>query len=301
MVVKIAGVVTEHAKNLASSIAKVTGFSYIEIFHKRFPDGELYLRVEGNVADSKVVAVIDCSPPRQDICLIESLLASDALYGSGAEEVVLYIPYLPYARQDRQFLEGEAVSAKAVLKAIHSLGVRKLVSVEVHSERVREHFPGELLNIQPLPYMAKIAGVKPSNIIVAPDAGSLKRALSVASITGAQLVTLSKTRDRISGEVKIEAHSPLDLSGKEVFIVDDMVSTGSTIAEASKALLSGGAERVNVLVAHFLNLPGSIETLRKAGVSKVVASNTIAPARSDLVTYLDISELVAEALKRCLS
>ncbi|MEM4427003.1 MAG: ribose-phosphate diphosphokinase, partial [Acidilobaceae archaeon] len=240
------------------------------------------------------------SPPRQDVCLIESLLASEAFYSSGAEEVVLYIPYLPYARQDKQFLKGEAVSSRAVLKAIYSVGVKKLVSIEVHSELLKEHFPGELLNVHPLPHMAEVAGVKSSSVVVAPDAGGLKRASSVASATGAQLVQLSKTRDRITGEVRIEAHFSLDLSGKEVFIVDDMVSTGSTIAEASRTLLSKGAKRVNILVAHFLNLPGSIELLRRAGVSKVIASNTVAPVQNDLVSYLDISELVAETLKRCL-
>ncbi|MEM1873136.1 MAG: ribose-phosphate diphosphokinase [Acidilobaceae archaeon] len=297
---RIAGL-TEHARSIALKLSDIAGFEYLDLSHKRFPDGEVYVRVERRLDGSRVVLVADCSPPRQSECIVESVVAADALYGSGAEEVILYAPYLPYARQDRVFLEGEAVSARAVLRALYNSGFRRLAVVEAHSERVGEHFPGVFCNIRPLPYMAKVAGVSSSSIVVAPDSGALERARSVASATGSALVSFKKTRDRVTGEIRVEARDLLEARGREAYIVDDMISTGSTIAEVARILLEIGVARVSVLVAHYLNLPGSMERLVGAGVSRVIAANTIAPAASSSLVYVDISEVVADELKRCLS
>lgn len=294
----IAGVSTNHARSLAENLARLCGYEVLDIYTKIFPDGESYVRINGDTTGSRVTIVVDCSPPRQNTCLIETLLALDALAENRAEAVALYIPYMPYARQDRVFLKGEALSSRAILKAIESMGASRIATVELHSERLKSYFAGELINIKPLPFIARAHSISSSSVIVAPDHGARSRAESVASSLGAELVVMSKKRDRVTGEVKVDLPQEVNLEGREAYIVDDMVSTGSTIAEASRILLERGASKVYVMVAHYLNLPGSSERLREAGVSRVIASNTIAPASSDLVTYIDISELVAREICR---
>ncbi len=288
-----------HSKLLGELLASRLGSKFASIEGKRFPDGEIYVRVTVDVKGEDVVVVQSTEPPQND-ALVELMLIVDALLEAGANSINVFIPYLPYARQDRVFLAGEPISIRAVLRALHNLGVKRLFVVEAHSERALSYFPGSVVNVNPLPYMAKLIGVGSDALIVSPDIGGVGRARSVAEALGARSCYMSKVRDRVTGSISIDI-GLLDPRGFDVVVVDDIISTGGTIAEASRILLERGARSVQVLVVHNLNLPGALERIVEAGVSRITVSNTLPQPRHDIVKVIDITPLVAGEIARWLS
>ena len=288
-----------HSRLLGELLASRLNLRFAVVEGKRFPDGEVYVRVTPSVKDEDVIVVQSMEPPQND-ALVELMLIVDALVEAGASSITLFTPYLPYSRQDRVFLAGEPVSVRAVLRALHSLGVGRLVVVEAHSERALSHFPGRVVNVNPLPYMAKLAGLGGDALIVSPDMGGVSRARSVAEALGARSCYIAKVRDRVTGSISMDVGS-LDPRGLDVVIVDDIMSTGGTLAEASRILLERGARSVQVLVVHNLNLPGALEKVTGAGVSRIITSNTLPQPRLDVVSVIDITPVVAGEIARWLS
>jgi ribose-phosphate pyrophosphokinase len=285
---------------LGELLASRLNLRFAVVEGKRFPDGEVYVRVTPSVKDEDVIVVQSMEPPQND-ALVELMLIVDALVEAGASSITLFTPYLPYSRQDRVFLAGEPVSVRAVLRALHSLGVGRLVVVvEAHSERALSHFPGRVVNVNPLPYMAKLAGLGGDALIVSPDMGGVSRARSVAEALGARSCYIAKVRDRVTGSISMDVGS-LDPRGLDVVIVDDIMSTGGTLAEASRILLERGARSVQALVVHNLNLPGALEKVTGAGVSRIITSNTLPQPRLDVVSVIDITTVVAGEIARWLS
>jgi ribose-phosphate pyrophosphokinase len=226
------------------------------------------------------------------------MLLADAARGLGAGRLALAAPYMAYARQDRVFLEGEPVSVRAAMRALYASGYDVLVTVEIHKEESLRFFPGRALSVYPFRALAEAAGVRcPGDVIVAPDAGALGRAERLASELGCSYGQLVKERDRVTGEVRLRGVR-VEAEGARAVVVDDIISTGGTIAMAARALLSRGARDVVVLAAHYLGLPGAEERLAEAGVSAVYAANTLPAAGSSrLVRLVDVSGLVAGALR----
>lgn len=288
-----------HSKLLGELLASRLNLRFTPVESKRFPDGEVYVRVGVGVKGEDVVVVQSMEPPQND-ALVELILIVDALVESGARSVTAFTPYLPYARQDRVFLAGEPVSVRAVLKALRSIGVERLVVVEAHSERALSYFPGDVVNVNPLPYMAKLLGLGSGALIVSPDIGGVGRARGVAEAIGARSCHMIKVRDRVTGGISMDI-GPLDPSGLDVVIVDDIISTGGTLAEASRILLSRGARSVQVIVVHNLNLPGALERVVGAGVSRIVTSNTLPQPQLDVIRVIDITPLVAGEIAKWLS
>ncbi len=285
-----------HSSVLGGLLASALGCRRVGVYSKRFPDGEVYVRVDGGVRGEVVVLVQSMESPQVE-GLFEVLLLADALYEAGASDVILYAPYLPFARQDRVFLDGEPVSVRVVLKSLYSMGVRRLVTVEAHSVRALSYYPGEALNLRPLPYIVRFLGLSSGVLVVSPDFGGVERADSVAGALGADRGYMVKRRDRVTGEVSME---PGDFNprGRDVIIVDDIISTGDTIALASRTLYNMGARSVSVIAVHLLGIPGSLEKIRASGVGKLTVSNSLPPAGGDYVSYVDLSPLAAEAVSR---
>lgn len=285
----------EVSNTFARKLASHLNLGYLEAKRKIFPDGESYLRVEGlDSRPSRVVLVKSMIPP-QDKSLIESLLLLDLLREKGADYVVLVSPYLAYARQDREFLPGEAVSIRAVLRALGRAGADALITVEVHKEESLKYFEGRAVNVSPFRLMASKIPLQGNPVVIAPDLGALRRAKEFAEALGSEFDYLVKRRDRVTGEITIEPKN-VDVEGREVVIVDDVISTGGTVAQAAKLLLSRGAESVTVVVAHALMVNDAASKLKKAGVSSVYAANTLPLREPGLVHHVDVTPLVAEKL-----
>lgn len=283
------------SKAFARSLAQALGIELCEASYKRFPDGEQYVRLPCQVK-GRIAAVVKTFYPDQDSSLVTSVLLADAVLEAGGEPGLLVAPYLAYARQDRAFLEGEPVSIRGVLKSLWSAGYRSLVTVEIHKVDSLRHFPGKALSVRPFEFMARSLGLGGSSdlVVISPDLGGVERARSLAQALGVGHDFLEKSRDRVTGEIALKPKS-VDVGGKRVIIVDDVISTGGTVAEATKMLKGLGAREVKVMVAHALLVQGAAERLRSSGVDAVYAANTTPP--TNMVAQVDVAPLVARAIR----
>jgi ribose-phosphate pyrophosphokinase len=257
---------TERSRALGARIAGQLGAVLADTTFSRFPDGEIYLRT-GPLDDVTVVVGSLLSGDS----LVELLLLIDACSGS---EIRLVVPYLGYARQDRAFKAGEPVSARAMARAL-SNGVSRVVTVNVHKETVLSHFavPACQVNLAPGvgDYIATLGLGEP--LILAPDRGAEPFAAAVASRGGWEYDHLEKTR--VSGsEVRIEPRKGGAWKG-DVVLVDDIISTGGTIATATRMLREQGARGVHAVCIHGLFAGTALSLLRSAGIGQVAASDTI--------------------------
>jgi ribose-phosphate pyrophosphokinase len=257
---------TGRSRALGTRIAEHLGAGVVETNLSRFPDGEIYLRT-GPIDETTVVVGSLLSGDS----LVELLLLIDACHRS---EVLLVIPYLGYARQDREFKPGEPVSARAMAQAL-SYGVSRVVTVNVHKESVLSHFTVPASQVSLAQEVGDfIAGLNLENpLILAPDTGAVPFATVVASRGGWEVDHLEKTR--ISGdEVRVEPRKDGPWTD-EVVLVDDIISTGGTLATAARMLRAQGAKGVHAVCVHGLFAGTALTLLRSAGIGQIAASDTI--------------------------
>jgi ribose-phosphate pyrophosphokinase len=284
---------------LVSAIASGLGGVEIPVYEKVFPDGELYVRLlNPEKVTNKSVVLVSTLYPDQGRGLLRTLLIIDAIKQSNPGRVIGVIPYLAYSRQDKVFMPGEPISACVVVKALKNTGLDALLTVDVHSPRVLECFGDQACNIlvsdlmvgNALKYLEK-------PIVLAPDKGALERASFAARVHGLEYDYLEKKRDRVTGAVSYTPRE-LSVSGRDVVIVDDIISTGGTIAEATRILYKSGARRVVVAATHGLLVGEALRKLEEAGVFKLILADTLL-ARYDhpLVEYVDIAPRIIEAIK----
>ncbi len=280
-------------------VAEGLGSRFQVIYKKVFPDGESYVRIEANVKSEDVV-LIQTTYPEQDKRLLELLFAVDALRNHGARNVRVVLTYLAYARQDREFLPGEAVSVRTVLRLLSSAGVDTLYVVDLHKPESLRHFTGQAKNIIPSKVFSnklRSMGLK-NPIVVSPDLGASHRAKALASGLGCEYFIIRKHRDRITGQIRHELPENMDVGGKEAVIVDDIISTGGTVANIASFLRRCGASAVFAVASHGLFVGEALRRLRGSGVDKVLTLNTLASrVNNDLIEYVDVSPELIAALR----
>ena len=282
-------------EHLARAVAKITRFSVTETETRRFPDGELYVRVMGDASREDVV-VFQSLGMRPDRLLMEYCLIADAVKGMGCKTVTAVIPYLAYARQDARFRSGEPLSIKLVARSLEGAGTDRLISVDAHLHRLRalkEVFTIPTLNLSAMPLLAEYYktefGVR-NVIVVGPDSESEQWASTVAGTLSTEYSILNKER---LGDRDVEISGSPSVRGKTVVLVDDIISTGKTLVGAIRKLRSKGAKRIDVLTTHALLVEGALSLLRKAGMSHLVSTDTIPRSTS----RVSVAPMIADALR----
>ncbi len=283
------------ANALDLKLSQLLGVRLIRVEGKTFPDGETYIRFHGGL-EGETLVIVQTLYPNQDRKLFELLLSVDTAKDLGCKEVVAVVPYLAYSRQDRRFLDGEAVSVKAVLKLLGCVGVDYLITVDIHKAKSLEYFHGKALNLDPIPLIAdSIRNVVKEPVIIAPDQGASDKARELAQlIPKADYVVFKKYRDRSTGEVFHEALE-IDIAGRDAVIVDDIISTGTTIANIASYIKERGVSRTYVVCSHPLFVGDALNKLRSNNVFKVYALNTVAVPEG--VESIDVAPLIAGALR----
>jgi ribose-phosphate pyrophosphokinase len=271
---------------LGKRLEKVTDISGHLVEHKVFPDGEQYVRLPVSVDGEHVIYVQTFRP---DSAILEAMFTLDAIKENGASRITLVVPYFGYGRQDKVFIDGEAVSARALMKAISHLSDR-LIVVDIHAPHVFEWYGGRAENIIPSKSIADKLTELGVEFVLSPDKGALNRARAVAEIMGVPFDHLDKTR--ISGTEVQMADKELDVNGMSVAIVDDIISTGGTIARASEMLKKNGAKRVYAVCTHGLFIGPAIERLTKA-TDGFMSTDTIESEYSEI----SVAGEIASALK----
>jgi len=256
---------------LARAIARELGAPYVDVSFERhpggFPDGERYIRLLGPIGSDHVVLVQTTYP---DPNLVEYLLLADAIRDAGARRLTAIIPYFGYGRQDKRFLDGEAVSAKTMAKHI-AADADELLTMAIHNPDILSMFPIRAREVSGMPALARYLKAADVDLILAPDDGAIRHAKESATLAGKAWDHLDKERlDSYTVKVKPKA---LDVRGKSVAIVDDVISTGGTIATAARELKAQGARRVSAVCVHGLFVGKADENL--TACDEVVSTDTV--------------------------
>ena len=272
---------------LASRLARYLGDEIAFCEYSSFPDGEAYLRVEGRSSDG--VVIVQSTPTDRDIIYLLQLL--DIFQDV---KVNLFIPYFGYARQDKQFHEGEPLSARVIAKAIDASlhEASRIYTVNVHAKSVANHFDHDAKDLDATPILAE--KLKPIElldpVVIAPDQGALGIAQVAASRLGVEYDYLQKTR--FSGTQVSISPKEIDVAGRDVVIMDDMISTGGTMAEAISVLKAQGALRIYLAAVHPVLTGNALIKLYRAGVETIITTDALERA----VSKVSVAPLLADAL-----
>jgi ribose-phosphate pyrophosphokinase len=281
------------SKGLGQKVAETLNVPVVDVVLKTFPDGEYSLRFEGDLNGEDVVVVQTTEKP-QDTNLLQLLLMLDAVKDLGAKKVTAVVPYLAFARQDKRFLAGEAISSQTLVKLIEACGADMFITVNIHAEKTLERFKVPTKNLSAITTLAqyfKNSGFDGA-FSLSPDKGAIGLAEEANRVLGGGCGWLKKERDRYTGEIQVEEKT-LDVKGRDVIVFDDIISTGGTTANAVKMLKSQGARRVYSACVHPVLVGEAKQKIIGSGAEEIVATDSI----SSSVKTVSLAPLIAEALR----
>ena len=267
-----------------------------------FPDGELLVKVEEDVRGRDCyVFQPTCHPVNAH--LMELFIWIDCLQRASARRVTAVIPYFGYARQDRKDEGRTPITSKLVANLLERAGADRVVSVDLHAAQVQGFFDIPVDHLNASPVLCKwFKSLKLANrVFVSPDVGNVKRAQAYANIMGGEICIIDKRRK--SGSQVDVKHVIGDVAGKNVLIVDDMITTAGTVTEACKILKDQGVGDIYIAATHAVFAPPAMERLTAAPFTKIAVTDTIpigtrADAIKDRLVVLSVAELFAEAIAR---
>jgi len=288
---KLSVIAGKSSEDVARKLSRKIKANFVKSQIRVFEDGESKITLSGKISKKKSIVVQSIYPP-VDTNLIQALsLISKAKETSS--EVIAVIPYMGYARQDREFLPGEIITMKVLGKLFKGAGASKIIAVDIHSMIGFKHFTIKTKNVTAIPelvqYIKKLSLKNP--LVVSPDQGGKERAKEFAKELGSEYIALEKTRDRKTGKVQIKTKN-IDVTNRDLILVDDMISTGGSIVKATQFLKKQKCKKVYVACTHALLMNGAEKRIKKAGVIKIISTNTI-PGKTSIV---DISNAIAKAI-----
>jgi len=280
------------SENLAKELSKKIKANFVKSEIRVFADGESKITLIGKLSKKKSIVVQSIYPP-VDTNLVQALsLITKAKENSS--EVTAVIPYMGYARQDREFLPGEIVTMNVLGKLFKSAGASKIIIVDIHSLIGLKYFTIKTKNVTAVPdlaeYFKKLSLKNP--LVVSPDQGGLERAKEFAKEFNSDYIALEKTRDRKTGKVKIKTKKLAEVENRDLILVDDMISTGGSIIKATQFLKKQKCKRIYVACTHALLMNDAENKIKKAGVTSIISTNTI-PGKTSKV---DVSKAIAKAM-----
>jgi ribose-phosphate pyrophosphokinase len=282
-----------HGKHIAKQIAKKAKRKYSDLFVEKFPDNELHIKFKAHLIKNKRVILVQSFYDDIDSCIMEVMFAAKTAKDLGASSVTLMAPYFPYMRQDKMFDYGEVVSVHVLGEILNNIiDEVYILDPHLHREKNLGHIfsiPAHRLtaNILNAEYIKK--NIK-NALIVGPDWESYKWAKRTAEIIGCESTILLKDRHS-ARKVDVKFQEKVDVKGKNIILVDDMISTGNTLIKTIKALKRLGVTKVTCIAVHGIFTENALEKLLKTG-AKVVTSNSI----PNKVGKIDVSILFAEKI-----
>jgi ribose-phosphate pyrophosphokinase len=288
--------------SLAAAIASELGTAVGSCAIDRFPDGEVMVQLGEPVRRKQVFLVQPTSPPVNDH-LVELLAMADACRRAAAATITAIVPYFGYGRADKRHGRREPITGRLVADLLQVAGISHVITVDLHTPQIEGffHVPVDSLSAVPALCHALESRVSPDLVIVSTDAGRIQMAAGYAKFLGLPVIMLHKRRQ--SGTRTEVTHIVGDVSSRSCLIVDDIVSTGGTLAESIAALLRAGARpAIMVAATHGLLLPGAKEKLDHPAVREVFVTDTVRAAQQDWprLRVISIAPLIARAMKRLL-
>lgn len=241
---------------------------------QRFPDSETKVRIRDDVRGIDVFVIQPTCPPVNEN-LMELLIIVDALRRASAKTITAVIPYFGYARQDRKHEGRVPITAKLVANLIVASGVDRVLTIDLHAHQIQGFFDLPLDHLYATPALiGYVKGLKLENpVMVSPDAGSAKMAARYAKHLNSSIAIIEKRR--ISDEKVETGHMVGDVRDGDVIIVDDMVTSGGSMAAAVETARENGARSVRIMATHGLFVSRAYERLLEANPTEVIVSDTV--------------------------
>lgn len=283
---------------LAEAVAKALDTTLGEAMVERFPDGEVRVRLHESVRGCDVYLLQPTAPPVNDN-LMELLLMADAVRRSSAARINAVVPYFGYARQDKQTLGREPVSAKLVAGLLEQVGIHRIIAIDLHAPQIQGFFniPVDALSAVRLFGHHLLSHQLTDNaVVVSPDAGRAEEARRLSERLGLPFAMLAKRR---TGPTETQVTYVIgDVVGKRPLIVDDIISTGGTIRRGVEALVAAGAlPEAIVMATHPVLVGPARENLAHPAIREVIFTDTIPLNAGFGYTILSTAPLLAQAIE----
>ena len=283
---------------LSEKIAKYLNKELGKIRIYRFKDGEICVKVEENVRGKDVFIIQPTCPPVNEN-LMELLITLDALRRASPRRLTAVLPYYGYARQDRKDQPRVPITAKLVANLLVSAGADRILTMDLHAPQIQGFFDIPVDHLFAAPVIIEYLRNKhfKNPVIVAPDVGGVKMARAFAKRLSASLAIVDKRRESPD---KVEVvHVIGEVKNREAIIVDDLISTGSTLIQAAETLLQHGATEVYATCTHPVFAGDAVERLNKSPLKEIIVTDTIPHTNlPSKIKILTVSALLGEAIKR---
>ncbi|HEY3225878.1 MAG TPA: ribose-phosphate pyrophosphokinase [Planctomycetota bacterium] len=265
----------------------------------RFPDGEIDCKILQDVRGSDTFVLQPTCPPVNEH-LLELLILIDCLRRASAERITAVVPYFGYARQDRKAEGRVPITAKLVANLITAAGATRALAVDLHAHQIQGFFDIPMDHLYAAPVLIKhFRSLQvPDPVVVSPDVGGIKMARAYAKRLNAGLAICDKRR---SGPTETEVmHVIGEVKNRTVILVDDMISTGTSITEAARTCRAHGANDIYLCATHPVFSANAAEKVKKAQVRETVVTDTIPLDGKDpgQLKILSIADLLGEAIQR---
>jgi ribose-phosphate pyrophosphokinase len=284
-------------RSLAAEIGEIIGKSPDGATIKQFSDGEIFVRIDHNARGRDVYIVQTTDSPADNI--LELLLLIDAARRASAARVTAVIPYFGYGRQDRKDQPRVAIGAKLVANLIVAAGADRVISIDFHQHQIQGFFDIPVDHLYAAPVITKYFRDLALNdlVVVAPDVGSAKMARGYGKHLNASFAIIDKRRPQANTSEVLNVVG--DVDGMTCLLVDDMVDTAGTLANAVFALKERGAKKVYAAATHAVFSGEAVKRLSAAPLEEMVVTNTIAvpeEKRFKNLTVLSVADLLAKAI-----
>lgn len=284
---------------ISNSSAYSLPFSYLPVTITRFADGEIRPYVDVNITEKSVFYICSMYEVPSDV-VMEWILTIDAIKRKNPKSITAIIPYMPYIRQSKVHRDGESKSAEVVAKILSSSGVDQIITFDFHNESALSFFSISVTHLSAVLLLPEIFQVDDNTIVVSPDQGSANRARKAAELLHVPLVVLEKTRSYVNGDTVETMQIHDDVSGKRAIIVDDIISTGTTIVRATKLLREHHIARVEVFGVHAVFADHAKQLFDDATIDRIVVTDTIPKDIQDLpkqTEIVSIGTLLEQAIR----
>lgn len=283
---------------LAAAIARELGAGLAAITVSTFRDGETQVVVHDDVRGRDVFVIQPTSPPVNQN-LVELLLMLDAFGRAGAGRCTAVVPYYGYSRQEKRTTPQEPISAKLVANLLTMAGAGQVVTMDLTVGAIEGFFDLPLIHLHAIPVLARaFAGIDPDEVvIVAPDLGAVKRAEAFQQAVAPRAPVAVVFKERPKPDQVAVVDMVGNVRGRRAIVVDDIISTGSTLLAAVEAVLQRGAQSVAACATHGVFASGAIGALEASPLERIVVTDTIPVVPRGRLEVVSVASLFAEALR----
>lgn len=288
----------EFISKRAEILSNLLKIKSIPIKIRYFPNGEVLARLLATDAIKNQNILIYFPTYPNTNCRLNLLFQTlEVLNEYGANEISLIIPYFPYSRQDKRFLEGECISLKLILNIFNSLNVTSLITINPHNADALINYSknikvvtldlfSDLLN--KVLYQLK----NRDTVLIAPDHGRCADVKNLSNIFDIDYICLKKERDKYTGKVTIQLEDDISIVHKTLLMIDDEISTGGTLSKASKLLHNKGSTDVYACAIHLLLIGDAVDKMSSSGIKGIFGTNTV----NNPYSILDIEPYLADGI-----